>query len=150
VEWAYTKSASGSAGEDRFWLDDLEYVPFDYAGWESVTFEGPYYQYPQGDADGDGLTNLFEFAFAGMAFEPSFELLQEPGSSAPSASIFRFDVDPRKQGLTYAVEISFDLENWLPFAASVVDQTATRETLELVVPEKVTRTFVRLRVNEDR
>ena len=76
---------------------------------------------PFSDADGDGCSNLMEYAFATLPTDPSSRL--QPNISLHGQEIqFHFWRDPNKIDLRVAVEASSDLETWSEIAISVAGQ----------------------------
>lgn len=103
------------------------------------------------DADGDGRTNLEEFAFdtnpaSGSAGLNVFASTSQGGNVAVTFTRRRGDANR----LSYLIETSTDLSNWIPFAApwsSVVTPIdANFETVNLTVPATARRHFVRVKV----
>jgi hypothetical protein len=66
VRWEYAKDKSDSDGEDRAWLDEVNWVP-DRTGFALWAYRqglsGDMVALMASDRDGDGLANGFEFAF---------------------------------------------------------------------------------------
>jgi hypothetical protein len=73
------------------------------------------------DADGDGCSNLMEYAFATLPTDPSSRL--QPNISRHGQEIqFHFWRDPNKIDLRIAVEASSDLQHWTEIAISTNGQ----------------------------
>ena len=76
---------------------------------------------PLTDADGDGCSNLMEYAFATLPTDPSSRL--QPNISLHGQEIqFHFWRDPNKIDLRIAVEASSDLQQWTEIALSTNGQ----------------------------
>jgi hypothetical protein len=76
---------------------------------------------PLTDADGDGCSNLMEYAFATLPTDPSSRL--QPNISLHGQEIqFHFWRDPNKIDLHIAVEASSDLQQWTEIALSTSGQ----------------------------
>lgn len=76
---------------------------------------------PSTDADGDGCSNLMEYAFATLPTDPSSRL--QPNISFHGQEIqFHFWRDPNKIDLRIAVEASSDLQQWTEIALSTNGQ----------------------------
>ncbi len=76
---------------------------------------------PLTDADGDGCSNLMEYAFATLPTDPSSRL--QPNISLHGQEIkFHFWRDPNKIDLRIAVEASSDLQQWTEIALSTSGQ----------------------------
>ena len=76
---------------------------------------------PSTDADGDGCSNLMEYAFATLPTDPSSRL--QPDISFHGQEIqFHFWRDPNKLDLRIAVEASSDLQQWTEIALSTYGQ----------------------------
>jgi hypothetical protein len=76
---------------------------------------------PFSDADGDGCSNLMEYAFATLPTDPSSRL--QPNISLHGQEIqFHFWRDPNKIDLRIAVEASSDMQQWTEIALSTSGQ----------------------------
>jgi hypothetical protein len=96
------------------------------------------------DADGDGLDNLVEYAFATNPNTPSTNAPGLPTAvKSGNNMIFTFTPSAGASGVTYAVEQSSSLapDSWSPVAHSVVGGVYTAS-----VPMSSTKVFLRLRV----
>ena len=91
--------------------------------WLQQYFSSAYFVSDKADPDGDGISNLMEYAFA---FSPL--VANPPGSgfqvaTAPSGGNTIFTItfrrDPRATDLTYVLQTSSDLQTWTTIAQSV-------------------------------
>ena len=114
---------SGSAGFD---LDAVAaHVTARYSSWRKARFAWQdnftTTSDPLTDADGDGCSNLMEYAFATLPTDPSSRL--QPNMSLHGQEIqFHFWRDPNKIDLRIAVEASSDLQQWTEIALSTSGQ----------------------------
>lgn len=68
-----------------------------------------------GDDDGDGVSNLAEFAFGGNPLEPADKGYNVTTNVSPFGLNFTYPVlAKRNNGLVYTIESSRDLFNWQP------------------------------------
>ena len=114
---------SGSAGFD---LDAVAaHVTARYSSWRKARFAWQdnftTTSDPLTDADGDGCSNLMEYAFATLPTDPSSRL--QPNISLHGQEIqFHFWRDPNKIDLRIAVEASSDMQQWTEIALSTSGQ----------------------------
>jgi len=114
---------SGSAGFD---LDAVAaHVTQRYDTWRKARFalrdNSTTTSDPLTDADGDGCSNLMEYAFATLPTDSSSRL--QPNISLHGQEIqFHFWRDPNKIDLRIAVEASSDLQQWTEIALSTNGQ----------------------------
>ena len=114
---------AGSAGFD---LDAVAaHVTARYSSWRKARFAWQdnftTTSDPLTDADGDGCSNLMEYAFATLPTDPSSRL--QPNISLHGQEIqFHFWRDPNKIDLHIAVEASSDLQQWTEIALSTSGQ----------------------------
>lgn len=79
---------------------------------------------PNGDADGDGFTNLQEARAGTNPFDArSRPALTVPTAPAPNTVRLRW---PSVAGKSYAVEVSTDFQNWLPVTAAWIGDGTER------------------------
>ena len=114
---------AGSAGFD---LDAVAaHVTARYSSWRKARFAWQNNftttSDPSTDADGDGCSNLMEYAFATLPTDPSSRL--QPNISLHGQEIqFHFWRDPNKLDLRIAVQASSDLQQWTEIALSTNGQ----------------------------
>ncbi|MBS0659826.1 MAG: DUF1800 family protein [Verrucomicrobia bacterium] len=79
---------------------------------------------PNGDADGDGFTNLQEARAGTNPFDArSRPALTVPGTPAPNTVRLRW---PSVAGKSYTVEVSSDFQNWIPITAAWIGDGTER------------------------
>lgn len=81
-----------------------------FAGWSAGHFPGMAGG-ATGDADGDGLKNLMEYAFGLNPLSPDRAALPVPSRSGSLLSV-SFTAPPEVTGITYSAEYSCDLTSW--------------------------------------
>jgi hypothetical protein len=118
-----------------------------YSFWQSQQLWNGGDSSPMGDPDGDGLTNVVEYALglnpttAGTAGWPT---AQTVGGNL----IYRYNKDNSKSDISYQVEASTDLENWSPVDSTLNGPGGTIETWAATIPMDGVKKFVRLRINQ--
>lgn len=103
---------------------------------------------PQQDADGDGLTNLVEYA---LGTSPHGSSGEPPWTIDPAGLTITLDRPRWLTGVGYVAEESPDMAHWFPVALDVVSSTATRETVRAAASAGAAaspRTFLRIRFTE--
>ncbi|MBS0660031.1 MAG: delta-60 repeat domain-containing protein [Verrucomicrobia bacterium] len=145
-------------GQPRFGivkLNALQYETFQARYFTLAEFLDPNLSGLTADPDGDGVSNLLEFAFnsnprsASSSIRPTVSLVNSGGSFANEITFPRRLFTP---GLTYIVETSSDLQTWTSGASQLslgasdgVTQVVTfRDNTSLSVATP--RRFIRLRV----
>ena len=103
------------------------------------------------DPDGDGRSNLLEFALGTSALEGDGEGGMIPGIEHVDGSAYQtLSIARRKRpAVDYVPEVSSDLGNWSSGAADVeiLEDTETRLVLRAREPRSAGRCFLRLRVH---
>ena len=121
--------------------------PPNYSNWSTGTFAGGAVipvnlRGPSDDADGDGISNLLEYALAGQ--DPTVT------STLPTTlngTTFTFDKRPGTNALIYAIESSDDLGVTDPWAeVSGASYINNASVISYTLPTGPTKLFVRLRV----
>ena len=80
-----------------------------------------------GDDDGDGVSNLAEFAFGGNPLEPADKGYKVTTTVSPVGLNFTYPVlAKRNNGIVYTIESSRDLFNWQP--VEITPQSMNVET----------------------
>ncbi|MBK1832427.1 Ig-like domain-containing protein [Roseibacillus ishigakijimensis] len=133
----YNVAASNSAGTGWGSTASFTTLPGGYSHWSS---EHEVTTGPQGDDDGDGVSNLVEYALGldPQAAEPS------PGTLRDGVLSFAKGAEAAANGdLRYTIETSPDLQDpWTTVEASI----ETDEEISCSLPEGQSRIFARLRV----
>lgn len=127
LRWNYTKDPYVSTGEDAGRLDAVAFTPTDFAAWAPLQSLGGGNAATTADPDGDGLSNLLEYAL-GLdplsAGTPAADMGGNGGKGLPTlttvddAGIARLEITfirpPDRDDLRYTVEVSDDLVTWTP------------------------------------
>lgn len=100
--------------------------------------------HPQGDADGDGIANLIEYAFALNPLSPTAGSVLPQPVLTPSGLSLGFAIPPGLTDLNYTAESSSNGEAWEPLLSQ--DHGSRRSFLLPVGSGK--RAFLRLRVSQ--
>jgi hypothetical protein len=138
-------AASDTETYDDWWLANLS--PEQRA---NAAINGPHH-----DANGNGVSNLMEFALGSASLEPlSLNLIGTPGNRSAQLTHTRNSL---ARGHTLIVECSTDLVTWVPLAtsingtapagsATISESAGTVRTVEVLSPVGSQPTFYRLRV----
>ncbi|MFH1497877.1 MAG: PQQ-dependent sugar dehydrogenase [Verrucomicrobiota bacterium] len=141
----------------RDWIAQLEPTPDAFEAWRLAAF-GEFAGEPEAlaaaDFDGDGLSNLFEYALGsspvtadGDAVRPQLAVVEESGERYLTLTVAR---DPDAEGLAWLVEASEDLAE--PTAWTAVETITLTDTPSLLVVRdtvplsETPRRFLRARV----
>lgn len=91
-----------------------------YPEWPQLEMLGPSQRGPADDPDGDGTTNLLEYAFASLPWQADATLAPLP-EIVGNAAEFRFRRDERLVDLTYEVQFSesLDAASWTTLASGM-------------------------------
>ena len=101
-----------------------------------------------GDDDGDGVANLLEYAITGMdPHTPDNDQLPTLVSGSGGALTLTIDKNTAAAGLTYLVQTSSDLDEWVDTGYTII--TDDSNTLEVSFPGTATRLFTRISVTSD-
>lgn len=124
--------------------------PQTYATWSASEFEGtgtPSIQTGMdADPDGDGMSNLLEYAFGG---DPLFaDAAAQPTARVDGTGdlVFTFNRDASKSDLIYVVETSTDMNIWRRIPSEIVHTKGTIESRRVTLPASSRAGFVRLNV----
>jgi autotransporter-associated beta strand protein len=110
---------------------------------------------PAADADGDGISNLMEFALGGAPMASSAAIL--PTFKNPGAVwIFEYNrSDAAQSSTTQVVEYGNNLSGWTPViipvsSSGIVEITSgtPSDRVKVTIPNQGAQTFVRLKVNQ--
>ena len=101
-----------------------------------------------GDDDGDGVANLLEYAITGMdPHTPDNDQLPTLVSGSGGALTLTIDKNTAAAGLTYLVQTSSDLDEWVDTGYTII--TDDSDTLEVSFPGTATRLFTRISVTSE-
>ncbi len=121
-----------------------------FADWQAEHFpEGGDGSGPEDDPDGDGVANLFEYAYEGNphALDPS---PPPPPTLAlatdPERLVFTFTRSLARPDVLWTVETSSDLEAWESLEDTVISTTETTELRQATVPATPEPHYFRLRL----
>ena len=132
LRWAYGKSASGTAGEDRAWLDNVRWKPVSIGAKIGVALEAPELVWSSGDYDADSWKTVGEDlawdgedACAAYAGNGSGVARLETSVNGPGTVSFHWRIDGGKAqaGIAFMVDGDdvdmCDSGAWTPCTASV-------------------------------
>lgn len=121
-------TASGTSGTGGFDLEAIGAisVPMTFASWPQLEALDATDRDPNDDPDGEGLSNLLEYAFASLPWKADTTNLPTCSISGTEGE-FRFIRDERLTDLTYDVQVSATLESqsWVTIARSVAGAPVT-------------------------
>lgn len=125
--------------------------PTHFEQWLATHFpEEPvgFYLDEAGDEDGDGITNLHEYAFGlspvARDEEGDVTVTTEPGTGGQLQNLVTFRRDSAATDLTYEVQTSPDLVTWTTLATSLAGEAAQASNGGLIVSDAVLAGTVRL------
>lgn len=141
----------------RDWISQLEPTPTAFEAWRIAAFgaqAGTPSAQPAADFDGDGLSNVFEYALGtspvlvdGDDVRPVLEVIEDAGERYLTLTVER---DPAATGLAWLVEASEDLAEptaWTPVETVTLTDTAALLVVRDTAPLSSTpRRFLRVRV----
>ena len=154
LRWRYVKNAVGSGGLDACWLDTISYTPNfasgpPYAQWLTTQYAASelgngFITGPSVDREGDGRTNLEEYAFGGSA------LLQDEAEpvtfqAQPTTMDFLFSTDVTKTDLGVLPLVSGALGSWDPATPELISQSGNQRNWRVRVPLSAGKKFLQLR-----
>jgi hypothetical protein len=154
LRWRYIKNEAVAAGLDACWLDSITYTTAfasgpPYAQWLNGLFPASqlgngFITGPDIDSDGDGRSNLHEYAFGGS---PLIHDLMQPVSSQPAGSevLFDYTTDDTKTDLIITPRLSDDLTIWTDATSESVSQAGTLTQRRVRVPQSAGRKFFMLK-----
>ena len=154
LRWRYIKNESTVAGLDACWLDAVAYTPSfsagpPYAQWLNGAF--PVTQLgnalisgPNADTDGDGRTNLHEYAFGGSPLERDSVPLTSP-TPVGSEVFFGYSIADWKTDLTITPRVSDDLNNWTNATPEPVTPSGGQTHWRVRLPQSAGKKFLVLR-----
>ncbi|MGC6427427.1 MAG: S8 family serine peptidase [Akkermansiaceae bacterium] len=122
IEIRFRKDIDGSAGLDSVWLDNVVVQTQSSA----LTWAGTYGlggTSMDRDSDGDGYTNLEEYAFGGNPTVRDIPPLVPANTTDGLNRWIEYGIDSRNSDLVYEVQESTDLENWTETGFSTYDRT---------------------------
>jgi hypothetical protein len=154
LRWRYIKNEAATDGLDACWLDQISYTPNfasgpPYAQWLNNLF--PAAQLGNGlitgpdiDTDGDGRSNLEEYAFGGLPLIPDHV---QPLNSQPSGNevFFEYSTDDAKTDLIITPRVSDDLSIWTDGTGEFVSQSAGQTHWRVRFPQSAGHKFFRLK-----
>lgn len=154
LRWRYIKNETVSDGLDSAWLDTIAYTPDfvsgpPYGQWLATYF--PSNQLGNGfitgpgiDVDGDGRSNLHEYAFGGspLVFDQSGDPVNS--HAVGSEVFFDYATDDDQTDLIVTPTLSDDLSGWMDATAEFVSQSGGFSNWRVRVPQSAGRKFVRL------
>ncbi|CAN5254060.1 hypothetical protein BH23VER1_BH23VER1_07890 [soil metagenome] len=147
LTWAFTRDDFGDGSENTGWVDELTLGG--YAGWAlAIPAAGaPELRLPGADFDGDGLSNLLEYALGLSPVEHSTFSLPAPEFETGAITL-TFDKPPGVTGVGYTIEGSPDLSanSWSSADIVVIEDSPERLGIA-IFPGTVQ--FLRLRVEAD-
>lgn len=156
LRWRYIKDEAAADGLDACWLDQIAYTPTfasgpPYAQWVNGVFPASslgdgLVTGPDIDFDGDGRTNLHEYAFGGS---PLINDTANPvvASAVGNEVIFEYSTDSAKSDLIITPQISNDLSSWTSVSGELVSQSGGLSYWRVRVPQSGGKKFFILRAN---
>jgi len=99
------------------------------------------------DPDGDGLPALIEYALNLDPNTPDSDQLPRPVIDGNNLT-YTYPKDTSKADITYEVEVSTDLDLWVPLADTLVSTAGNIETRRATIALNGMRQFVRLKVTQ--
>lgn len=156
LRWRYIKDASGEAGLDACWLDNIQYTPTfasgpPYAQWLNSLFPAnqlgnAHLTGPDADDDGDGRSNLHEYVFGGSPLIADFAnpLTNEPQSTE---MWFNYSIEATKTDVILTPSLSNDLGEWTDGTGEFVAQSGGVNHYRVRVPWTEGRKFFRLKAS---
>lgn len=154
ITWRYVKDISGSGGlYDSGLVDSISFEPFtDYDDWASTQFTpaellDPVISGPDADPNNNQSSNLIEYAFGGNPLVVDGSLML-PGMTLDDDGYgYTFRKNYTNGDLTYQMEQSTDLENWVVVTGTLVETDGEYETYRYRLnTEPGTENFLRVRV----
>jgi hypothetical protein len=154
LRWRYIKDEAVAEALDACWLDQIAYTPAfasgpPYAQWLNGFFPASqlgnaFITGPDVDFDGDGRSNLYEYAFGGSPLirDDSNPVVDYP---AGNEVFFDFSTSDLKTDLTITPRISSDLSAWTNATAEFVSQSGGSSLWRVRVPKSAGQTFFGLR-----
>lgn len=154
LRWRYIKNETVSAGLDSAWLDTITYTPDfasgpPYAQWLTGYFSSnqlgnAFIAGPDIDFDGDGRTNLHEYAFGGSPL--LFDHAAEPVNAHPVGGevFFDFTTADGKTDLVITPRLSDDLGTWADATEEFVSQGGGFSNWRVRVPQSAGKKFFML------
>lgn len=155
LRWRYIKDGNGGDGLDAAWLDNIQYRPTfvtgpPYAQWLNGQFPvdllgNAMHSGPDIDYDGDGRSNLEEYAFGGSPMTP--DRVPNPISIQRQVSemFFGYSREVSKTDLILTPRVSENLATWVDTTSEFVALDSGRNHYRVRVPLTEGRKFIHLR-----
>ena len=147
--WALSATVNGSPGADNGPVFTPDFTLWAQSSFTAADLANPARSGLLADPDGDGASNLLEFAMGTLPLDATSRPVLNM-TTANSQTTISFTRARQALGVTYVVQQSGDLVNWTPVTTplSVVSQTSSTEVVQTVVPQVSGQTqFFRLTVS---
>lgn len=155
--WSYEKDGSVSSLDDRSWIDNVIIPEVQLTGialWKESNFDDGYALADLedlADPDGDGFSNLLEYAFGTNPNDPqslnSLELVRE---GTDLSIIYNQNMEASDLVFVYQHQSNLDSESWLiaTVTEEVINTEGSMQTMKATmrVEESETRHFMRVKV----
>jgi len=135
-------------GDNTAFIDEviiMQVDDYDYIAWE---IDRGIVSGPLSDDDSDGLPNLMEYALGGLPNNGGDGSLLSPSITQEAGNSISFTFNKAVTGLTYIVEYSTDLSEWIMVPSGIYppgDTSTGEQVFDIPYADKL---FVRLRVEE--
>ncbi|MFZ4765885.1 MAG: S8 family serine peptidase, partial [Roseimicrobium sp.] len=153
LRWRYIKSEAVADGLDACWIDQISYTPAfatgpPYAQWLNGLFPSSQLGNglltgPDADYDGDGRSNLAEYAFGGSPVLPD-NANATPTQTAGNDVTFHYTTTDSKTDVIVVPRLSTDLVNWANATSEMVSQAAGLTHWQVRVPQSAGKSFFQL------
>jgi hypothetical protein len=140
LRWQYRKDIFLYAGDDAVWVDQIVFTPtLDFAAWRtskftSVELNNSAISGAGADPDGDGASNLLEFALGGDPKDPGSRPAPAWGIEEISGERYLTMTVNKPAGIlgiTYLPQVSGSLDGWSGGSPNVVVMIDTATTLKV-------------------